>query len=488
MALPVRLLVLVLLVVVIGDPGKLSTLRLLGAEPTQDRTALLAFINATPHEQRLRWDVNSSACDWVGVTCNANRTAVVILRLPGVGLVGTIPSGTLGNLSALRVLSLRSNRLSGSIPADFKGLALLRSLYLQNNLLSGSIHSGLTQLTRLVRLDLSGNSLTGAIPFAINNLTHLTGLFLQNNHLSGSLPAISINSLAVFNVSYNQLIGSIPRTLARFPASSFAGNLDLCGGPLKPCNPFFPSPAPSPAANPVNGSSKKKLSKAAKIAIAVAAGVVLLLILLLLLVCLAFRRRRQTARDKAPKGTAAATAAGETGMTSSSKDDLSGGVSGSGTASAVAAAERNRLVFVGKGGGYSFDLEDLLRASAEVLGKGSVGTSYKAVLEEGTTVVVKRLKDVAVSKREFEVHIESLGKVEHDNLLPLRAYYYSKDEKLLVFDYLPAGSLSSLLHGQCVEVEPSCAYSTGIGSRRNRDAARGGYRSESLTWRCTAPL
>ncbi|KAK9107380.1 hypothetical protein Syun_023391 [Stephania yunnanensis] len=37
---------------------------------------------------------------------------------------------------------------------------------------------------------------------------------------------------------------------------------------------------------------------------------------------------------------------------------------------------------------YNFDLEDLLRASAEVLGKGSVGTSYEAVLEEGTTVVV----------------------------------------------------------------------------------------------------
>ncbi|URD99051.1 inactive receptor kinase [Musa troglodytarum] len=447
MALPVRLLVLVLLVVVIGEPGKLSTLRLLRAELTQDKTALLAFINATQHKRRLRWDGNST-CEWVGVTCNVNRTAVVILRLPGVGLVGTIPSGTLGKLSALRVLSLRSNRLSGPIPADFKGLALLRSLYLQNNLLSGSIHSGLTQLTRLVRLDLSGNSLTGSIPFAINSLTHLTGLFLQNNHLSGNLPSINIGSLVAFNVSYNQLNGSIPRTLEHFPVSSFVGNLDLCGGPLTPCNPFFPSPAPSPATNPVNGSSKK-LSKAAKIAIAVAAGVVLLLILLLLLVCLAFRRRRQRARDRAAKGTAAATAArsGEAGMTSSSKDDLSGGVGGSGTASTVATAERNRLVFVGKGGGYSFDLEDLLRASAEVLGKGSVGTSYKAVLEEGTTVVVKRLKDVAVPKREFEVHIESLGKVEHDNLLPLRAYYYSKDEKLLVFDYLPAGSLSSLLHG-----------------------------------------
>jgi hypothetical protein len=29
----------------------------------------------------------------------------------------------------------------------------------------------------------------------------------------------------------------------------------------------------------------------------------------------------------------------------------------------------------------------------------------------------------------------------------LRAYYYSKDEKLLVFDYVPSGSLASVLHG-----------------------------------------
>lgn len=100
------------------------------------------------------------------------------------------------------------------------------------------------------------------------------------------------------------------------------------------------------------------------------------------------------------------------------------------------------------GGGYTFDLEDLLRASAEVLGKGTVGTSYKAVLEEGTTVVVKRLKDVVVTKKEFEAQMDVLGKIRHDNVVPLRAYYYSKDEKLLVSDYLSAGSLSSLLHGK----------------------------------------
>ncbi|XP_038975953.1 probable inactive receptor kinase At2g26730 [Phoenix dactylifera] len=414
------------------------------AEPTQDRAALLAFISRVPHEPRVQWNANSSACGWVGVTCDAGNTSVVALRLPGVGLVGPIPAGTLGRLTSLRVLSLRANRLSGPIPDDLGNLTLLRSLYLQDNQFSGGITAAASRLDRLGRLDLSGNNLTGEIPFSINNLTHLTGLFLERNRLSGSLPSISIDSLVDFNVSNNNLNGSIPPTLDRFPESSFAGNLNLCGAPLPPCTPFFPSPAPSPAGNPAGGSkSSKKLSTAAIIAIAAAGGALLLLVLLLLLICWAFRRReRRRRRKKAAKGLGAAAGgrSGETGTTSSSKEEIGG-------AGGAAEGERNRLVFVGRGGIYSFDLEDLLRASAEVLGKGSVGTSYKAVLEEGTTVVVKRLKDVVATKREFELHMETLGTVDNPNLLPLRAYYYSKDEKLLVLDYLPAGSLSSLLHG-----------------------------------------
>lgn len=42
----------------------------------------------------------------------------------------------------------------------------------------------------------------------------------------------------------------------------------------------------------------------------------------------------------------------------------------------------------------TFDLEDLLRASAEVLGKDTFGTSYRARLGNGNTIMVKRLKDV----------------------------------------------------------------------------------------------
>lgn len=35
----------------------------------------------------------------------------------------------------------------------------------------------------------------------------------------------------------------------------------------------------------------------------------------------------------------------------------------------------------------------------------------------------------------------------HPNVMPLRAYYYSKDEKLLVYNYMTGGSLFALLHG-----------------------------------------
>ena len=101
-----------------------------------------------------------------------------------------------------------------------------------------------------------------------------------------------------------------------------------------------------------------------------------------------------------------------------------------------------------EGSSYNFDLEDLLRASAEVLGKGSYGTAYKAILEESMTVVVKRLKEVVVGKKDFEQQMEIMGRVgQHTNVVPLRAYYYSKDEKLLVYDYVPGGNLHTLLHG-----------------------------------------
>lgn len=159
----------------------------------------------------------------------------------------------------------------------------------------------------------------------------------------------------------------------------------------------------------------------------------LFLLALILLVCCLKKKDSEGSARSVSKGKASGG-----GRSEKPKEDYGSGAQ---------EPEKNKLVFF-EGCSYNFDLEDLLRASAEVLGKGSYGTAYKAVLEEGTTVVVKRLKEVVLGKREFEQQMEIVGRVgQHRNVVPLRAYYYSKDEKLLVYDYVPAGSLSSLLHG-----------------------------------------
>ena len=95
-----------------------------------------------------------------------------------------------------------------------------------------------------------------------------------------------------------------------------------------------------------------------------------------------------------------------------------------------------------------FDLDDLLRASAEVLGKGELGTTHKANLESGSVISVKRVKYMdSLSKKEFIRQMQLLGKMRHENLVQIISYYYSKEEKLIVYEFVPGGSLFELLHG-----------------------------------------
>lgn len=109
--------------------------------------------------------------------------------------------------------------------------------------------------------------------------------------------------------------------------------------------------------------------------------------------------------------------------------------------------EQGRLVFVVEGR-ERFELPDLLKSEAEVLGSGSLGCAYKATLVKGPSMVVKKFKDMnRVGKEDFEEHMRRLGRLSHPNLLPLVAYYYRKDDKLLVTDYVPNRSLAHFLHG-----------------------------------------
>ncbi|KAK6155862.1 hypothetical protein DH2020_010110 [Rehmannia glutinosa] len=106
-----------------------------------------------------------------------------------------------------------------------------------------------------------------------------------------------------------------------------------------------------------------------------------------------------------------------------------------------------KLIFL-EDANATYDLEYMLRASAEALGRGTFGTSYKAILENGNPIVVKRLRDVIVTSNEFQQHMEVIGRMRHENIAELRAYYFSRDEKLLVFDFYNQDNVSALLHGK----------------------------------------
>ncbi|KAF5193976.1 Receptor-like kinase, partial [Thalictrum thalictroides] len=142
---------------------------------------------------------------------------------------------------------------------------------------------------------------------------------------------------------------------------------------------------------------------------------------------------------------------------------------GGGDSDGTTASDRSKLVFFDKR--KQFVLEDLLRASAEMLGKGNLGTVYKAVLEDGSIVAVKRLKDAnPCGRKEFEQYMDVIGKLRHPNIVSLRSYYYAKEEKLLVYDYLPNGSLHSLLHGNRgpgrIPLDWTTRISLGLGAAR----------------------
>lgn len=392
----------------------------------------------------LKWSGNN-VCQWHGVACgivgSQTTERVTELRLPKLGLAGSIPPNSLSQVTEIRVISLRSNKLSGLLPTDLVNCSFLRSIYLQDNSLSGPLPTNFSAWPNLYYAVFSFNQFTGVMPASLATLQNIKSLNLENNSLTGPVPTLNMSSLQNFNISYNGFTGSIPNTVTygKFDSSAFLGN-SLCGFPLAPCvAPPAPATAPGPPVAPP--ANRRTLSPWAIVGIVIGAVVLLLLLCLL---CFCARKKTKSSGTK-QANPYEASASDDNVSRERGPDSEAFLVAGSAAASSSEQPDR-KLVFF-EGNKYTFTLEDLLRASAEVLGKGTVGSSYKAILESGMIVAVKRLKDSSIQKREFEERMESYGKLKHENLVPLIAYYYSREEKLSVADFMANGSLSAILHG-----------------------------------------
>ncbi|KFK44531.1 hypothetical protein AALP_AA1G268700 [Arabis alpina] len=456
-------------------------------------------ITKDPYGSLTNWNSeNQNPCSWNGVGCD-DQKLVVSLSIPKKNLVGYLPS-SLGLLSNLRHLNLRSNDLTGSLPVELFQAQRLQSLVLYGNSLSGSIPNEVGGLKFLQILDFSGNSLNGSIPESILMCKRLRNLDLSKNNLTGSVPSgfghglgslqkldLSFNNLSgvipddlgnltrlqgTLDLSHNLFSGSIPASLGNLPEkvyvdlaynnlsgpipqtgalvnrgpTAFLGNPRLCGPPLK--DPCLPNTDNSPTSHPFvpenhedgEGGSKKRggLSKTAVVAIVVCDAIGICILGFLFSCCyLKLCSRRSSVEeegyvlDKEGKEKKSSFCFGKEGSESPSSENLEA---------------QHDLVLLDKH--MALDLDELLKASAFVLGKGGNGIVYKVVLEDGLTVAVRRLGEGGSQRcKEFQTEVGAIGKLRHSNIVNLKAYYWSIEEKLLIYDYIPNGSLANALHG-----------------------------------------
>ncbi|PRQ41374.1 putative protein kinase RLK-Pelle-LRR-III family [Rosa chinensis] len=421
-----------------------------------DAEALLSLKSTLDPTNSLPWRQGSNVCEWEGVKdCMKGRVTKLVLEY--LNLTGTLDQKILNQLDQLRVLSFKGNSISGQIP-DLSGLVNLKSLFLNDNNFSGVFPASVSSLHRLKVLVLAGNHISGDIPASLLNLRRLYVLYLQDNQFSGTIPPLNQTSLRFFNVSNNQLSGEIPITAAliQFNASSFFGNINVCG--LQIHNKCQNGIAFPPLLGPSSydgkpTKSKSNRSKLIKIIAASVGGFVLLVISLLLLFLLSRKHSRRKDAEIRNKGAVHGVEGTETGGGGGGEGPSGGGRGGNNGGKQGAFSWEGdglgSLVFCGPGDQQmSYSLEDLLKASAETMGRGSMGSTYKAVMESGFIVTVKRLKDARYPRLdEFRRHMDLLGKLRHPHLVPLRAYFQAKEERLLVYDYFPNGSLFSLIHG-----------------------------------------
>ncbi|KAJ1283334.1 hypothetical protein BS78_03G120500 [Paspalum vaginatum] len=98
------------------------------------------------------------------------------------------------------------------------------------------------------------------------------------------------------------------------------------------------------------------------------------------------------------------------------------------------------------------DLRAATKNFSERLGSGGFGTVYRGVLVSGhghthTQVAVKKLEGLRQGDKQFRTEVSTLGLIQHVNLVRLLGFCSSGDEKMLVYEYMPNGSLDGFLFG-----------------------------------------
>ncbi|KAI4314063.1 hypothetical protein L6164_027005 [Bauhinia variegata] len=370
-------------------------------------------------------------------------TELQMIDLSSNNLEGSLPN-SLSSLSGLQVLDVSSNKFSGQIPASLGRLVSLSKLILGRNSFSGPIPPSLSLCSSLQMLDLSSNKLTGSIPAELGHietleialnlscnslsgsipaqisaLTKLSILDLSHNQLEGDLlPLAAIDNLVSLNISYNKFSGYLPdnKLFRQLSPKDLTGNQGLCPSGQDSC--FLSDSSKTGIA--LNGNEARKL-KRLKLAIGL---LIVLTVLMMAMGITAVIKARRSIRD----------------------DD-----------SELGDSSPWQFIPLQK---LNFSIDQVLRCLVDgnIIGKGCSGVVYRAEMDNGEVIAVKKLWPTTVAagdgykddnsgtRDSFSTEVKTLGSIRHKNIVRFLGYCWNRNSRLLIFDYMSNGSLSSLLH------------------------------------------
>ncbi|CAI0440063.1 unnamed protein product [Linum tenue] len=343
---------------------------------------LLSIVRPLGYPQRLaeNWKGNDPCADWIGISCSGGNITVVNFQKMG---------------------------LSGTISPDF------------------------ALLTSLQRLVLADNNLTGTIPQELASLPMLKELDVANNQISGKVPVFK-NKIDL-NTNGNKDIGK--------DISSQPPDGSSSGGQATGSN--------------SDGSSrngvKKSSSNVGVIVLSVIGGVFILFLIGLLVFCLYQKKQKRFSRVQSPNAMVVH-------PRHSGSDNESVKITVAGSSVSVGAVSEAHTIPTSEHGGIQMVESGNMVISIQVLrnvtdnfseknilGQGGFGVVYKGELHDGTKIAVKRMESGVISGKgltEFTSEIAVLTKVRHRHLVALLGYCLDGNEKLLVYEYMPQGTLS----------------------------------------------
>lgn len=345
---------------------------------------LLSIVKLMNYPRRFadNWRGNDVCADWFGITCNNGN--ITVINFENMGLTGTISP-------------------------EFASFKSLQRLILSNNILTSTIPAELATLPALNELDVSNNQLYGKVPAFRNNL------ILKTN-----------------------------------------GNPDIGKDKGDPSSPRTSGPGKSDSAGSKGtGSSednqKKSRNRVGIVVFSIIGGVFLLCLIGLAAFCLYKSKQKKFSRVQSPNAMVIH-------PRHSGSDNESVKITVAGSSVSVGAVSESHTVSTSEtsdiqmveAGNMVISIQVLKNVTNNfsednILGQGGFGTVYKGELHDGTKIAVKRMESGVLAGKglaEFKSEIAVLTKVRHRHLVALLGYCLDGNEKLLVYEFMPQGTLS----------------------------------------------